>query len=392
VPGIEDARAHSMEGFDQLAAEGGLTQIKPAGSRRRENSPVRPDPPVEMLKRLHARDSALNLRDKVAHLSRPESYPQKTAAVEVVQTHMSCVFLTDRHAWKLKKPVRHDFLDFSTLEARRADCEEELRLNRRLARDVYLEIVPLTVTPEGALRVGGDGEVVEWLVKMRRLPAQMMLDHALRHGNVARLDVRRLALALADFYRRAEPVALDAAQYRQRLERDIRANHLGLSAPEYSMPRDLVQSITARQLAVLEQEASLLDRRVTQGKIIEGHGDLRPEHVCLGPEPLFIDCLEFNREWRLLDPADELAYLSMECEYAGAPWIGGVVFETYREATGDDPPAALVRFYKAYRAAVRAKLSAWHLKDHPDPADQGKWIARAQRYLELADRYAAPAS
>ena len=347
---------------------------------------------MELLKRLHARDSALTLREKVAHLSRPESYPEKTAAVEVVQTHMSCVFLTDRHAWKLKKPVRHDFLDFSTLEARRADCEEELRLNRRLARDVYLEIVPLAVTPEGAMRVGGDGEVVEWLVKMRRLPAQLMLDHAIRHGNVARHDVRRFALVLGDFYRHAEPIAMEAAQYRQRFERDIRANHLGLSAPEYSISLDLVQSITARQLAFLEQEASSLDRRVTQGKIVEGHGDLRPEHVCLEPEPLFIDCLEFNRDWRVLDPADELAYLSMECEVAGAPWIGEVAFETYREATGDDPPLALVRFYKAYRASVRAKLSAWHLKDHPDPADQGKWIARARRYLELADRYATPAS
>jgi uncharacterized protein len=347
---------------------------------------------VELIKRLQARDSALTLREKVAHLSRPESYPEKTAAVEVVQTHMSCVFLTDRHAWKLKKPVRHDYLDFSTLEARRADCEEELRLNRRLARDVYLEIVPLTFTPAGALRLGSDGEVVEWLVKMRRLPAQLMLDHAIRHGNVARHDVRRFALVLGDFYRGAEPVAMDAAQYRQRLERDIRANDHGLSIPEYSMPLDLVHSITARQLAVLELEASSLDHRVTQGKIVEGHGDLRPEHICLGPEPLFIDCLEFNRDWRLLDPADELAYLSMECEVAGAPWIGEVVFETYREATGDDPPAALVRFYKAYRASVRAKLSAWHLKDHPDPADQGKWIARARRYLELADRYAAPAS
>jgi aminoglycoside phosphotransferase family enzyme len=332
---------------------------------------------------------AWDLRAKVACLSRPESYPDKPAAVEVVQTHMSVVFLTGQHAWKLKKPVRHEFLDFSTLEARRADCEEELRLNRRLARDVYLEIVPLVVTPKGALCLGGDGVPVEWLVKMRRLPSQLMLDDAIRHGNVNRQDVRRLSLALADFYRRAEPVALDAALYRQRLERDIHANREGLTPPEYSMPAALVQSITASQLALLAREASLFDARVTQRRIVEGHGDLRPEHVCLGPEPLFIDCLEFSRDWRVLDPADELAYLALECEYAGAPWIGEVVFETYREATGDDPPAALVRFYKAYRATVRAKLSAWHLKDNPDPADQGKWIARAQRYLELADRYAA---
>ena len=330
--------------------------------------------------------SDVTLRDKVSHLSRPESYLEHPAAVEVMQTHMSCVFLTTHHAWKLKKPVRHDFLDFSTLEARRADCEEELRLNRRLAPDVYLEVVPLVLTPQGALQLAGDGPAVEWLVKMRRLPEDAMLDHAIRRGAVTRQDVRRFALALAGFYRGAEPVVLDAVQYRSRLERDIRANRDGLSPPEFSMPAARVESVTAWLLAFLSRGASLFDARVTDRRIVEGHGDLRPEHVCLGPEPVFIDCLEFNRDWRVLDPADELAYLAMECEYAGAPWIGEVVFETYREATGDAPPLPLVQFHKAHRAVLRAKLSAWHLKDHPDLADQGKWIARAQRYLELAER------
>lgn len=344
---------------------------------------------MESLERLQQPERTITLREKLAHLSRPESYPEKPAAVEVVQTHMSCVFLTGPHAWKLKKPVRYDFLDFSTLEARRADCEEELRLNRRLAGDVYLEAVPLSVTPQGALRLGGDGQVVDWLVKMRRLPAHLMLDHAIRSGSVTRPDVRRFSLALSAFYSRAEPVILEPAQYRERFERDVRANRDGLTPSEYSMPAARVQSITARQLDVLARNATLFDARATGRRIVECHGDLRPEHICLEPEPLFIDCLEFNRDWRLLDPADELAYLAMECEHASAPWIGEVVFETYREATGDDPPEPLVRFYKAYRATVRAKLSAWHLKDHPDPADQGKWVARALRYLELADRYAS---
>lgn len=350
-----------------------LTQIKPGAIGRGENSSVRID---------------VTLREKVSHLSRPENYPDHPAAVEVVQTHMSCVFLTAHHAWKLKKPVRHDFLDFSRLDARRADCLEELRLNRRLAPDVYLEVVPLALTPQGALQLAGDGPAVEWLVKMRRLPEDAMLDHAIRRGAVTRQDVRRFALALAGFYHRAEPVVLDAAQYRSRLEGDIRANRDGLSSPEFSMPAARVESVTAWLLAFLGREASLFDARVTERRIVEGHGDLRPEHVCLGPEPLFIDCLEFNRDWRVLDPADELAYLAMECEYAGAPWIGEIVFETYREATGDDPPLPLVQFYKAHRAVLRAKLAAWHLKDHPDPADQGKWAARAQRYLELAERSA----
>jgi len=344
---------------------------------------------VKAFERPQRQHGEVGLNEKISFLSRPGSYPDRPAAVEVVHTHMSCVFLTDRHAYKLKKPVRCEFLDFSTLEARRLDCEVELRLNQRLARDVYLETVPLAATPARELRLGGGGETVEWLVKMRRLPKRFMLDHAIRQGEVSREEIRRCTLALAEFYRRCEPVLTTPAGYRQRFERDIRDNHRELASPLYGIAGGRLDPVMAALLRFLDRGDGLLEQRAREGRIVEGHGDLRPEHVYLGPEPLFIDCLEFNREWRLLDPAEELAYLAMECELAGAPWIGEVVSETYHEATGDDPASALVDFYKAYRACLRAKLSAWHLKDLVDPADGGKWIARAERYLELALRYAA---
>jgi aminoglycoside phosphotransferase family enzyme len=334
-------------------------------------------------------DRPVELQAKVAFLSRAESYPEGTSGVEVVETHMSFVFLTDRHAYKLKKPVRYEFLDFSTLAARRADCLEELRLNRRLARDVYLDVVPLTCSPAGSLRLGGVGDTVEFLVKMRRLRREQMLDHAIGAQRVSREEVQRFMRVLDDFYRATAPVAMDSGVYRQRFERDIRANRRELLDPGYQLSPALVEAVTAGQLAILEREAASLEQRAAAGRIVEGHGDLRPEHIFLGAEPVFIDCLEFNRDWRLLDPADEIAYLALECEYAGAPWIGEAALEAYREDTGDDPPSALVRFYKSCRATLRAKLSAWHLKDHVDPADRTKWIARAQRYLELAARYAS---
>ncbi|MDH3286893.1 MAG: hypothetical protein OEP48_04090 [Betaproteobacteria bacterium] len=326
---------------------------------------------------------------KVAYLIRPESYPERTAAVDVVQTHMSFVFLTDRHAYKLKKPVRYEFLDFSTLAARHADCREEMRLNRRLAGDVYLDLVALTQAAGGQLQLAGDGETVEWLVKMRRLPRKRMLDRAISAGRVSRDDVRQFMLVLADFYARAEPVAMSADEYRQRFERDIRANHRELSFPEYGIDGALNQSTASAQLALLEMAGELLARRADDGMIVEGHGDLRPEHVFLGPEPRFIDCLEFNRAWRLLDPVEEIAHLSLECEYAGAQWISDVALDIYCERTGDAPAAQLVRFYKSVRASLRAKLSVWHLRDHLEPAAREKWIGRARRYLELASRYAS---
>lgn len=331
------------------------------------------------------------LQAKVTFLSRPGSYPEVTTAVEVVQTHMSCVFLTDHHAYKLKKPVRYDFLDFRTLEARRINCESELRLNRRLARDVYLEVVPLSCSRDGQLALGAGDETVDWLVKMRRLAAPSMLDRAIRDGNVRHADVRRVALTLANFYLRSEPVAMDAVRYRHRFLQGIRVNRRALSVPDYHLPPALVRTVTTTLTGVLEKIPSMFDQRVAERKIVEGHGDLRPEHVYLGPEPLFIDCLEFDTALRTLDPADELAFLAMECEFAGAAWVGEQVLDTYRRATGDDPPARLVSFYKGYSAVARAKLSAWHLNDRLRAADRGKWIARAGCYLELAARHARAA-
>ena len=333
---------------------------------------------------------AVPLEAKVAHLSRPESYPEQPTALEVIQTHMSFVFLSNRHAYKLKKPVRYEFLDFSTLEARHADCLEEVRLNRRLAPDVYLDVVALTRAPEGPLRLGGDGKAVEWLVRMRRLPRELMLDRAISEERVTAEDVRRFMLVLTRFYRHAEPVTMDASRYRQRFAREIRSNHRELSVRDYGLPPTLVESITTSQLETLAREATLLEQRAAQGRIVEGHGDLRPEHIFLGHEPVFIDCLEFNRDWRLLDPVEEIAYLWLECEHTGAAWVGEAALEIYSERTGDAPAARLLRFYKSVRASLRAKLSVWHLRDHLDAAAQVKWKHRARAYLELASRYVSP--
>jgi aminoglycoside phosphotransferase family enzyme len=331
--------------------------------------------------------AAADLRAKVAFLSNPASYPERTRTVQVVQTHMSCVFLTDSHAWKLKKAVRYAFLDFSTLAARRRHCEAELNLNRRLAPDVYLGLVPLAAR-DGRLALGGDGEVVEWLVKMRRLPARSMLDQAIRDGSVTREAVCRFTVALAAFYRGCPPLALPGAEYRRRFGREIDEALRELADRRYGLPSAPVEAAGTVLTQALARQAAALERRAAEGRIVEAHGDLRPEHVCLEPVPLFIDCLEFDRELRLLDPAEELSYLALECELAGAGWIGEAVMAAYREASGDVPPAGLLAFYRGFRALVRAKLSAWHLIDHLDAVEEGKWLARAQRYLDLAVHHA----
>lgn len=326
------------------------------------------------------------LTEKVACLQRADAYPEPTARVEAVETHMSWVFLTDRHAYKLKKPVRHAFLDFSTLAARKAHCEEELRLNRRLAPEVYLDVVALNADAAGRLAVGGSGEPVEWLVKMRRLPRERMLDVVLARGEVRDEHVAALAEVLAGFYRSLAPVGLSLAEYRSLLVRDIEACRTELGDRLHGLPGDSFAATADALVAFIARESDLLQARLAAGRIVEGHGDLRPEHVCLLERPVVIDCLEFNREFRVLDVADELAYLAMECARLGAASIGDAIFTACCKRMGDRVPPRLLRFYCGYRALVRAKIATWHTRDAtPDEID--KWRARARQYLALAAGY-----
>jgi aminoglycoside phosphotransferase family enzyme len=334
---------------------------------------------------------AIPLEAKVGFLGRPDAYPEATSRVEAVETHMSWVFLTDAHAYKLKKPVRYPYLDFSTPEARRLDCEQEVRLNRRLARDVYLGVLPLVVDAAGRLRLGGEGETVDWLVQMRRLPADRMLDQLLRGGTVTQAEIGQLAQLFARFYAAAPVEALAPEAYRQTLATRIEDNLRELISPEFGLDPELPQRIARIQLGFLHGHAELFDRRVREGRIVEGHGDLRPEHVCLLAEPVVIDCLEFNREFRILDPVDELGYLALECERLQAPRVGRWLLDGYGEASGDVPPDALIHFYQSCRASLRAKLALWHLRDdgrHPP----GRWRSTAGEYLELAQRHADSAA
>lgn len=338
--------------------------------------------------RPHAVDPGLAA--KVAFLARPASYPEPTSRVDTVETHMSWVFLTDRHAWKLKKPVRQSYLDFSTAAARRFCCDEELRLNRRLTHGVYLDVVALAVDPSGKLRLGPGGAAVDWLVRMRRLPADRMLDQLIRAGAARAEDIRAVMDVLCRFYRRCEPVSLSASEYRGRFAAGIADNLRELSAPEYALPCAAIEAACLRQRAFVEHAGALLDSRARERRIVEAHGDLRPEHVCVQDPPQVIDCLEFARDFRILDPADELAFLALECERLGAPWMRQPILDACAEQCGDAPPDALVHFYQSYRACMRAKIAIWHLKE-PDLPDPGKWTALALDYLRLAAAHIARA-
>ena len=328
-----------------------------------------------------------SLEFKVEFLRRPEHYPPPASPVDDVETHLSWVFLNDHHAYKLKKPLRFGRLDFRTLPQRLHFCREELRLNRRLAEDVYLDVVPLGWDAEGGLRLEtGVAHAVDWLVKMRRLPAYKMLDHALVHGLASEDDIERVADRLLHFYRGSPGVAVSPAVYLNEFRRGIGCNERVLRRPQYDLPQDRVHDLCAMQRATLAYHADWIRERAAQGKVLEGHGDLRPEHVCLEDQVSIIDCLEFSRELRLIDPADEIAYLALEMECLGGARLAHALLDRFRAETDNWPEPDLLHFYQAYRALTRARIAILHLED-PRYRATPHWQRRALDYLASAERH-----
>lgn len=327
-----------------------------------------------------------DLARKVALLTDPRTYPDSPSRIETVETHMSWVFLTPTYAYKLKKPARYGYLDFSTLAAREWNCREELRLNQALAPGVYYDVVPLALDDAGRVRIAGAGQTVEWLVKMRRLPATRMLDRLIRARRVEAADVERLAEILIAFYRAQPPVVMEAGVYRAQFADMIALNRAVLARAHYALPLELVAPPHDALARALVDMAATFDRRVVERRIIEGHGDLRPEHVCLEPRPVIFDRLEFKREFRQLDAVDELSYFAMECEYLGDACVGRLLLERYRALTGDRPTEPLRLFYSAHRACVRARLAVLHVDELP-PGAGTVWRERTLAYLRLAHEY-----
>ncbi len=328
----------------------------------------------------------LPLEDKLHFLQSADACPLAGPWVDRIETHMSWVFLSKDRVLKLKKPVRYPFLDFSTVERREFFCREEVRLNARLAADVYLGLVALQVAragwslvPEG--RLSADAATVDWMVLMRRLPARHMLTARIAEGSVAARDLDALAAVLGRFYQRAEVVRLSPRVYIERLQHEQAIHREVLLKPQFALP-GASRALDAFD-AALSVGSGALQERAAGGHLVDGHGDLRPEHVCLLDEPVVIDCLEFNEALRQVDPWDEIAFLGLECDMAGAPAIGPELTSRLEAFLGEPAPSSAMRLYRAQRALLRARLSMAHLLE-PVVRTPQRWPVQAQRYIDLA--------
>lgn len=325
----------------------------------------------------------LALEAKVDFLSRPDTYSPRPPDVGRRETHMSWVFLAGDQVFKLKKPVRFPYLDFSTLTKREAACRAELQLNRRLADDIYLGVVPLTKRGD-QLSIGGDGAPVDWLVQMKRLDERFMLDHVIESKRLGPAQLDRLIETLAFFYRSATPVNLPPSIYLADWIRSLAYNKRVLLDSRLRIPNGPVRLIDTIQRRFLKSRGHQIAARLRHRRIVDGHGDLRPEHIWLDDKIRIIDCLEFNSRLRVVDPFDEIAFLALECDRLQAPWAGRYLWRRLKYLLRDGPAEELFTFYYCHRATLRARLAIAHLLEE-QPRTPEKWPRLCAAYLDLAE-------
>ncbi|SKA35874.1 Aminoglycoside phosphotransferase family enzyme [Enhydrobacter aerosaccus] len=333
------------------------------------------------------RDSAtskpsVTLAQKVAFLERGAAYGDASALVVSRETHMSWIFLVGEKAYKLKKPVRFPYLDFSSRQKRHAACVSELMLNRRLASDVYERVAPLYLNAGRLSLIGGD-EIVDWLVVMRRLDESQTLEQRLHTRTLSTSDLDPLIDRLSRFYRRAVPISLPPPLLQFHWQRSLNDNRKVLLKPNLPLSEALVRRIDRAQQQFLLKGYRLLAQRVHSHSIVDGHGDLRPEHIWLQPTVRIIDCLEFNHQLRTVDPLDEIAFLCVECDRIGDARFGQYIKRRMLPLRAASALEPLFTFYRCYRATLRARLAIAHLLE-PRPRTPEKWPRLAGRYLDLA--------
>jgi uncharacterized protein len=335
-------------------------------------------------------------------LADPAFHAHRPARVEHVQTHISHLFLAGAYVYKLKKPVRFPFLDFSSVELRRHYCEEELRLNRRLSPAVYLDVLAVVRRDDGTLALGGAGTVLDHVLRMRRLPSDRMLPVLLEHDAVDSGMMDRLAALIADFHARAPHGPAIAAQASPDAVRTRWADTMATlsGAAGVALPRLPLALLTEFGPRFVAAHADLFRARQAGDRVRDGHGDLHAEHVSfidappadpagLPPGIYVFDCIEFSPAFRCNDVAAEIAFLTMDLEQRGRRDLAERFATAYAAAAGDPSLQRLLPFYASARATVRATVETLTSQEpEVDAEDRAAAARRARRYLDLAVRCA----
>jgi len=324
-------------------------------------------------------------------LKRPAAYDEEVSLIRLLQTHISYVFLTGRYAYKVKKPVNFGFLDFTTLEKRKFYCEEELRLNRRLCGEMYIDVLPITLSG-GSVKINGSGEIVEYTVKMKELPQEALMSELLKRNKVGMNTMDKIAKILSSFHKRAETsreiesygsLSVVKFNWDENFDQTREFIDRTISKEDYRLIRHRVQRF-------LKNKKSLFDLRLKKGRIRECHGDLHSGNIFIADKIYIYDAIEFNKRFRYSDVASDIAFLMMDLEFLGKKSLSEYFLRKYLDYSGEEEDfLEVLPFYECYRAYVRGKVTSFKLND-PNITEEEKKTSKeiAQEYFKLSSRYA----
>jgi aminoglycoside phosphotransferase family enzyme len=312
-------------------------------------------------------------------MKNPEIYDERVEKIEMLQTHISWIFLTGRHAYKVKKPVNFGFLDFSTLDKRKHFCERELEINRKLSPEIYLQVLP--ITGEG---IKGSGEPIEYCIKMRELPQEALMSNQI--GKVDQSVIDKIIDILIDFYQKTESGekinkfgSPETIRFNWNENFEQTEDFIGKT-----LSREQFDEIRAFVEGFLKDNQELFKKRIDDGRIKWCHGDLHSGNIFVPGGKIYIfDAIEFNERFACSDVASDIAFLAMDLEFRGRKDLVGYFVEKFIEKSNDPEIAKLLDFYKIYRAYVRGKVISFKLNDPTvSEAEKEEASVQAKRYFE----------
>jgi hypothetical protein len=325
----------------------------------------------------------------VEALMKPEAYDEEPGKIELIQTHISFVFLTRNFVYKVKKAVNLGFLDFTTLEKRRFFCEKELELNRRLCDDMYLEVVP--INKSNIIKMKGDGEPVEYAVKMKRMPQESMLSNLLEKNRVDDKLIDEIAKIIAEFHSKAETnkrisefgsLAIIETNWKENFDQTEEFIGKTISTEDFKLIHEKIDNFMKRDVPLFEE-------RIAQARVRDCHGDIHSGNIFVTKRIYIFDAIEFNERFRYSDTASDVAFLAMDLDFKGRTGLSDFFVKKYVEYSGDRELMKLLSFYKCYRAYVRGKVVSFKLKDPSISREEKKSAMKeAKTYFKLASAYA----
>jgi len=326
--------------------------------------------------------------EEINTLISEKNFPESTLKAELIETHISWVIICDEFVYKIKKPIRYSFLDFSTLEKRKFYCEREIELNKRIAYDVYLEVLPVKKNASKLFIGAAVGSVMDYAVKMRKLPQEKRMDKLLLKNEVSANDIYNLAMKIGNFHQHADVIYSDDISCMPELFNDILAQKEFIE--EHLHCGNLITDAVTASDKYIEINKAFLKQRISNGFKRDCHGDLHSRNIFLVPAPQPFDCIEFNDSFRQTDVLNEIAFLCMDLDAFGRKDLSQLFFKNCNKffpCITSQEDEMLFIYYKAYRANIRAKVNALRAKNAESEDQQKHALSETHKYILLMNNY-----